>query len=315
LDEEVRGIDRALRLAEFRDRFDIRQHWAVRYGDLQELFLRHRPDIVHFSGHGSAASEIILATEAGGSHPVSSRALSALFSVLKDNIRCVVLNACYSEPQAQAIAQHIDAVVGMTNQIGDEAAINFAAAFYQALGFGRSVQTAFDLGRLQLDLANLGEQDTPKLLAANRDPAQIIFAAETPQPEGRGVGGDKYNVTVHDARGVAIGDNAQVTQHFSSQVDTGGGPYVAGDLNVAGDYVGRDKTVGGPGGGPGAGQTAEVRRTALQSELQQHQRNLSRLQAQKAVYARGEEPLRLLNQIDHEEQEIERIQMELQGAS
>jgi CheY-like chemotaxis protein len=173
LDKEVRGIDLALRQTEFRDRFDIKQHWAVRVTDLQSYLLRYRPDIVHFSGHGSISSQIILEDNYGNSHPVSPRALSQVFSVLKDNIRCVVLNACYSEQQAQAIAQHIDCVVGMSKAIGDAAAINFAMAFYQALGYGRNVKTAFDLGCAQIDLENLDEQDTPKLLAANINPMNI----------------------------------------------------------------------------------------------------------------------------------------------
>ena len=53
LDSEVRAIDQALRQANYRDQFDLRQHWAVRVADLQELLLRHQPHIVHFSGHGS----------------------------------------------------------------------------------------------------------------------------------------------------------------------------------------------------------------------------------------------------------------------
>lgn len=111
----------------------------------------------------------------GNSHPVSPRALSQVFSILKDNIRCVVLNACYSEQQAQAIAQHIDCVIGMSNAIGDPAAISFATAFYQALGYGRSIKTAFDLGCAQVDIENLSEQDTPKLVATVRDPITITF--------------------------------------------------------------------------------------------------------------------------------------------
>jgi hypothetical protein len=89
-----------------------------------------------------------------------------------------VLNACYSEKQAQAIAQHIDCVIGMSKAIGDAAAISFAAAFYQALGYGRSVKAAFDLGCAQIDLENLDEQDTPKLLAINTDPASITFVTD-----------------------------------------------------------------------------------------------------------------------------------------
>jgi hypothetical protein len=175
LDAEMRDINLALQQTAFRDRFDITMHGAVRAADLQGYLLRHKPDIVHFSGHGDPSSEIVLEDSSGKSHPVSVRALSKLFSVLKDDIRCVVLNACYSEQQAEAIAEHIDCVIGMSKAIGDKAAISFAAAFYQALGYGKSVKTAFDLGCAQIDLENLGEQDTPKLLALNNDPETVVF--------------------------------------------------------------------------------------------------------------------------------------------
>lgn len=176
LDAEMRAIDQALRQSEFRDRFDIKQHWAVRIIDIQSYLLRHQPDIVHFSSHGSSSREIVLEDESGKSHPVSVRALSQLFSVLKDNIRCVILNACYSEHQGKAIAEHIDCVVGMSSTVGDSAAIAFASAFYQALGFGRDVNTAFDLGCVQIDLENLDEKDTPKLIALRGSPKDLVFA-------------------------------------------------------------------------------------------------------------------------------------------
>jgi len=178
LDEEIREIKQALLQAEFRDKFEIEQEFAVRTSDIQAHLLRHKPHIVHFSGHGSEKSEIILEDKTGNSTPLSIRALSQLFSVLKDNIRCVVLNACYSEPQAQAIAKHVDCVIGMSKAIGDPAAISFSVAFYQALGFGRDIKTAFDLGCLQIDLESLNEQDTPKLLAININPQEIILDAD-----------------------------------------------------------------------------------------------------------------------------------------
>jgi hypothetical protein len=175
LDEEIREIDTAFRHAEYRNRFDIRQHFAVRVMDLQSHLLRHQPTIVHFSGHGSSSSKIILEDVTGNSQGVTPRALGQLFAVLKDNIKCVVLNACYSEEQAKAIAEHIDCVVGMTTAIGDKAAISFATAFYQAIGYGRDIQTAFELGCVQIDMDNLHEQDTPKLHAFRIDPSQLKF--------------------------------------------------------------------------------------------------------------------------------------------
>jgi hypothetical protein len=172
---EIREIDKILRQTDYGHSFEIEQQHAVQISDLQGHLLRYKPDIVHFSGHGSARGEIILEDGCGRSQPVPVRALSELFSILKENIRCVVLNACYTEEQAHAIAEHIDCVIGMPRAIEDAAVISFAMAFYQALGFGKDVKTAFDLGRSQIDLVHLAEQDMPRLLTVKGDATQIAF--------------------------------------------------------------------------------------------------------------------------------------------
>ncbi len=175
LDAEVREIGARLRQAQFRECFMLEQEWAVRVTDLQGHLLRHQPDIVHFSGHGSSASEIVLEDHNGNSQVVPARALSSLFSTLKDNIRCVVLNACFSKAQAEAIAEHIDCVVGMSDAIKDLSAISFAASFYQALAYGRSVQDAYNLGCNQIYMESLKQEDVPQLLAPNADAHSVIF--------------------------------------------------------------------------------------------------------------------------------------------
>ena len=181
LDHEVREIDSALRQAEFRDRFDLRQQLAVRLVDLQSALLRHRPRIVHFSGHGEVDG-ICLEDEAGQLRRVQGSVVARILGVFKKQIRCVVLNACYSKDQAEAIAQDIDCVVGMSKAIGDQAAIRFAGAFYQALAYGSSVRMAFDLGCAQIDLAGLAEGATPQLVALRQDADEIVFV--------EGAGGD-----------------------------------------------------------------------------------------------------------------------------
>jgi len=181
LDEEVRAIDQALRNSRYRDKFDLQQHWAVRVSDLQGLFLRHEPDIVHFSGHGSHLGEIFLEDNYGKGQPVSSAALSTLFSLLKDNIKCVILNACFSAPQAMLIAKYIDYVIGMSNDISDKAAIKFASSFYQAIGFGRDTETAFALGCLEIDLHNLDDSNKPQLVTSK----QIVKTSGTQSLDGR----------------------------------------------------------------------------------------------------------------------------------
>ena len=53
----------------------------------------------------------------------------------------------------------------MKEEIGDQAAIVFAAAFYRALGFGRSVANGFEQGKSALMVMGIPEEDTPSLLA------------------------------------------------------------------------------------------------------------------------------------------------------
>jgi hypothetical protein len=164
LDEEIRQITAKIRAAEYRDSLELVSRWAVRPDDLMQALLELKPHVVHFSGHGSSVSELILLDDRGDPKPVSQAALVHLFRTLKDNLRTVVLNACYSRPQAEAIAQTIDCTVGMNRPIGDAAAIVFAASFYRAIGFGRSVKEAFELGKAALLLEGIPEQKTPELL-------------------------------------------------------------------------------------------------------------------------------------------------------
>ncbi|MBL8152276.1 MAG: CHAT domain-containing protein [Blastocatellia bacterium] len=175
LDEEFRAIDEKLQLSNYRDKFKIEQHWAVRVADLHSLLLRHQPDIVHFSGHGSEVGELVFQNESGSRQIPPIKAISNMFSILKDNIKCVVLNSCYSESQAKAIAEHIECVIGMSKAITDDSAINFAASFYEGLGYGRTVEEAFKLGCNQIDLRNLKEEDIPKLLNLSSSAAKLRF--------------------------------------------------------------------------------------------------------------------------------------------
>ncbi len=175
LEREVREIDAALRQAEFRDRFDLRQQLAVRPADLEAALLRHHPQVVHFSGHGDADA-IYLEDDSGFLKPVQARVLARILGAFKKQIRCVVLSACYSKEQAENLAQDIDFVIGMSSSIKTSDAARFSVGFYQALAYGRSIKTAFDLGCAQIDLDGLGEgSSTPQLIALRHDPDEIVF--------------------------------------------------------------------------------------------------------------------------------------------
>jgi hypothetical protein len=88
----------------------------------------------------------------------------------------VVLNACYSAPQAHAIAQSIDCVIGLSDAISDRAALRFSVAFYQALAYGRDVGAAFELACVQLELAGIDEAQTPRLVTRDPALAKLVLA-------------------------------------------------------------------------------------------------------------------------------------------
>ena len=179
LDREARAITEKLRLADDRS-INFTTCWAVRPDDLLQYLNQYRPQIVHFSGHGSASGEIVLSSETGGEHRVGTVALARLFQVMKDDVRVVVLNACYSAVQAKAISQHIDYVIGMRAPIDDRAATVFAAAFYSALGFRRTIPEAFDQATTALMLHGLPDHAIPELII--RPDIEVTTGIGTPKP-------------------------------------------------------------------------------------------------------------------------------------
>jgi class 3 adenylate cyclase len=184
LDEEIRRIEGKLDDRDLR-RIQLVAVPATRPGDLIDKLNRHRPKVVQFSGHGmrgigipesvnsprspasnrdliSKAAEdegkILIIGEDGRPKPVGKRGLVSLFRLRSDIVKIVVLNACSTGSQAEAIAEHIDCVIGTSRNIEDEAARIFASRLYRSLGTGFSVSTAFDEARIELELQGFEDQ-------------------------------------------------------------------------------------------------------------------------------------------------------------
>lgn len=176
LDEEIRAITRKIRESEFRDSVELVSVWAVRPNDLLQALNEHKPAIVHFSGHGSDSDEIIFQDDTGNSKPISKSAIIQMFKVMASGIQLAVFNTCFSRSQAEEITEYIDAAIGMSTEIGDEAAKVFAAQFYSAIGFGKSIKEAFDQAIVALMLEGIPEHDTPELFTRPEiDPHSLVM--------------------------------------------------------------------------------------------------------------------------------------------
>ncbi|PLZ86686.1 hypothetical protein CEN45_19530 [Fischerella thermalis CCMEE 5198] len=163
LDQEVRNIAEGLERAKKRDQFVLESKLAVRPRDIQRAMLEINPSIVHFSGHGTGDDGLVFEDETGAAKLVDGEALAGLFALFAEEVECVVLNGCYSQVQAAAIAQHVNYVIGMKKAIADKAAIEFAVGFYDALGSGKTVEFAYKFGCAAIRLAGIPEQLTPTL--------------------------------------------------------------------------------------------------------------------------------------------------------
>jgi len=171
LDRELSEIKKGLRSAKQRDNFILELELAVQPRDISLAVLYFRPNIIHFSGHGSRTEGLSFEDKDGKEKFVTGEALGGFFKIFANDVECVLLNACYSEVQGNAIAQHINYVIGMNEAITDQAALVFSIGFYDALANydprkdkDSSIEFAFNVGCSAIKLAGLSGSSIPVLI-------------------------------------------------------------------------------------------------------------------------------------------------------
>jgi DNA-directed RNA polymerase specialized sigma24 family protein len=195
LGEECRSIEEKLRAANCHHQLQLRSRWAARPDDLLQALNEDSPSVLHFSGHGSGDQGICFQGNDGGVLHVTSEGLAGVLRAAGTGVSVVLLNACYSESQAEVLRSHIPCVIGLPTTIGDGAAIVYSESFYRALAFGNSVANAHAQGIAALGLPRVDGQmrdvvgsepaqlaSEPKLL--NRpgvDPDAIYVVAKAPR--------------------------------------------------------------------------------------------------------------------------------------
>ncbi|MGR6320352.1 CHAT domain-containing protein [Micromonospora soli] len=182
VDKEVRNVKEAVRAATHRDMVAIEPMPAATGPDLLDGLTRFRPHVIHFSGHGN---ESMLSFDGGTALAVGTTMTAATFvsalQAVDQPPRLVVLNACKSEAQLEALTEVTSAAVGMSDKIKDTAAIRFAARFYAAIAEGQSIASALALSKVDLEIRGISGADLPTLRAASGvDPARLILVKPRP---------------------------------------------------------------------------------------------------------------------------------------
>jgi hypothetical protein len=188
LAEECRAIEDKIRAAKFRDQIRLRSRWAARPDDLLQALNEDSPSVLHFSGHGAGDQGLYFQSEDGNAERVGAEGLAQVMQAAGASVVLVVLNACYSEVQAQVLVAHVPCVIGMSSAIGDKAAIVYAASLYRALAFGRSVANAHAQGLAALALHSTTREQTRDIEGAEAaGPAPIPILLHRPDVDAASV--------------------------------------------------------------------------------------------------------------------------------
>lgn len=198
LAEECADVERELRMATYRD-FKFASGWATTVDGMMRHLNALQPTIIHFSGHGvgkervhvdshvtsrdviaphdqeTSVSGIYLQDERGAAQFVNVAALTKMIKSAASSVRLVVLNACYSETQANVLCGVVDCVVGMAGAIDDDSARAFAVAFYRALGHRHSIGNAVEQAIATLAGKQLPSEQLPRCHTRNGVDAYDIF--------------------------------------------------------------------------------------------------------------------------------------------
>lgn len=176
--------------------------------DLRRAMHRGPWHILHFIGHGRFDATrdeglLLLADTNGQAAPLYATQLARLLAPQRYNLRLVLLNACegarggrldlFASTAATLVGSGIPAVLPMQYEITDDAAIDFARTFYEALADNLPIDSAVADARNAMTLRNRFslEWGTPVLylrapdgrlfdLAATTTPAELVEAPLPP---------------------------------------------------------------------------------------------------------------------------------------
>ncbi len=160
--------------------------------NLEELLLREKPQILHFSGIGQAAEDtsrritmdyhdeasgIYLANE--GKQLAENAELGAFFSRLGNaglSLECLFLSACHVAEQAYAILGPIPLIIGTPSTISTSGAIKFAKLVYSSLNSGKAYRDAFQYARVFIQSPHLTKRVPTFFLTRSAGAEQVTVA-------------------------------------------------------------------------------------------------------------------------------------------
>jgi tetratricopeptide (TPR) repeat protein len=142
----IKEIRDALKRANHGQLLDVQERLETSAVDISQSLSEIEPFIVNISGCEDGIEGLIL----DGIHNENvlfdkkETLIADLFQNHSNNIKCIVLNSCYSEKQAKEIIRHIEFIIGISQNLEDKVVVDFLTEFYYQLGSKRTIINSYD---------------------------------------------------------------------------------------------------------------------------------------------------------------------------
>ncbi len=104
---------------------------------------RNRVAVFHYGGHANGY-QLLLESSAGQAEAADAGGLAAFLGG-QAGLELVFLNGCATQGQVQGLLDaNVSAVIATSRAVDDQVATDFSAHFYQGLGGGADIRTAYD---------------------------------------------------------------------------------------------------------------------------------------------------------------------------
>jgi|GEM_PF-1787069 len=157
--KEHKQVDRAIQASEYRACFTLLKYGAINSKDFRVYLLQKKPQLLHFSGNGQGnhrkPAGILVEDKYGNMKELTAEALEKLLIIFQKTVECVFLNACFSAEVGDLLRKHIPYVIGVLGDVEPTLSIEFAEAFYEALGQGEGVERAFRFAKAGVEMEGL----------------------------------------------------------------------------------------------------------------------------------------------------------------
>lgn len=170
----------AVQASEHRSKLHLVPFLAAHPGMLLDALNKHRPEIVHFSGHGG--DEALLFdhhdAQAVGGFEVDFTAVNCMLAATDNPPKLLILAACETVDGAEQFLETVEIVIAMSASVSDAAAATFSARFYSAVVEGQSVGKAFEQAKAYMKAIGVIGADLPTLFSAKGvEPDKVILAS------------------------------------------------------------------------------------------------------------------------------------------